>query len=297
MSLAPPCRIAVGIILAAGVIGGCANKPTARPSRSVPARSAILDSPFGPAPGEVPRAEAPPPQIRVMDVDFQIMRVDVPIDSVRHSAKIWNHVRAGDLDPERVEILARNGVAVGIGAGEDWPALRAILTAARARVRTDQMLARSGLPVSVEVGRIDGTESVFSSRPGQRPAGRTFDGGSKLLHVNYAVEPALAGLVSLQLSLEIRKDRGEVSWQRVGGVLQQVPLYDQFPFDHLDVILPVGPGGFVIIGPTPDSDNDYWVGQRFFSATIDGRRHDTLLVIAPEVQEATRTLAGREVGS
>lgn len=229
----------VMLLVAFVIVGGCATSPSTPPGRILPARSAILDSPFGPLPGETPPEQVQAPPLRVLDVNFQIMRVDIPQDDVRHSAKIWNHVRATELDPDRVETLARNGMAVGVGTEEDWPALRAILTAARARVRVDQMLARSGLPVSVELGRIEEAESIFSWRPGQRPAGRTFDRGSKLLHIDYAVDRALPGLVNVQLGFEIRDDRGEVTWKRVGGALQQVPVLDQFVYDQLDVLLPV----------------------------------------------------------
>ena len=220
--------------------------------------------------------------VRVVNLAFDVRRVEMPIDGVRNSPKVWNHVDELRLDPDLVARLARNGLRVGVASSGSWSAIRTILEAGRARTQKDQMLPQPGTPLILELAAIQESESIFSYGRDNRLVGKTFPAGQKTIQFDYAFHPQLGGCTDLEIGFEVRNERGEMTWERRGGEIRQVPAYDRHVYEDLRAALTLKPGEFLVIGPSGQADNEYLIGSRFLMHTMSGQRSETLLFVTPQ---------------
>lgn len=255
-------------------------------------RAAQATSPSRPSSGNTGTRSYPARDaIAVVDLAFDILRVDMPVQSIRHSRKIWNHVDETHGDAGARANLARNGIRAGVVSAERWPAIRTILAAGDAELRQGRSLGQRGLPLVIEVGAVDEQtgESIFSYAADHRLAGKTFPRGKKLMTLDYLYHPERGGGVELQLSFEVRHDRGMMTLERVEGIIQQAQDFDRHVFADLNGSLPVAIGGMLAVGPGEVAENPYLVGGRFLSSERGGVRYETLYFITPLAYEARRT--------
>lgn len=170
---------------------------------------------------------------------------------------------------------------MGVATPKAWTALRSAMIACDAQIRTERIVPSAGLPLVLEMGRIDEPESVFTYGANGRLVGKTFNAGAKLLIISYAVRAELGGSVDVETALEIRHDRGTLTWERRGGVIRQVPAYDRHVFEALTVAHSLNPGEMLVIGPSSTADNDYLVGSRFLSRHGTEGSFETVLFVTP----------------
>ena len=289
---------ALGIVLAGGpAAGGCKSLPPwlGGPPRSTTAHEEQAPSGDafweGSAVRDVTAGRRSSPH--VVGLAFQVYRLDLPIvgDS-RHSLKLWNHVDELRADPESVALRSRSGLRIGAFSQSAWPAIRAILDTAKARVHREQVTAPSGLPLTLEMGLIDGGESIFSYTSGGRLVGKTFEAGKKLILVDYAVYSAMGGRIDLQVSFEVRHDRGVSTWERQDGVLRQVPAFDSHVFSDVTAVMALNPGESLLIGPSAEARNGSLLGSRFLGYSRGGRRFEKLIIVTPTFFQRSKVAAG-----
>jgi hypothetical protein len=229
----------------------------------------------------VERAPESSDALRVVHLAFDVLRVEMPLDGDMNSRKIWNHVdelRVGNSAP-----LARNGLRVGAGSSGAWPAIAAILDACRARTSRDQLFAQAAAPLMIELGAAEQGSTFFAYGADQRLVGKTFEGGSKILQLDYAYHPHLDGATDLAVGFEVRRERGELVWERQpDGSARQVPAVDRHVFDGLRTEITIGAGEFLVVGPSDRVENEYIVGSRFFTRGDGAERFETLLFITPQ---------------
>lgn len=266
-------------LLSAGLASaGCTAGPSPQPSwgarKSSPHEDATTTS-------AAPKVAGSSGGVRVVHLTFDVLRIHLPIDAIQHSRKIWNHVDELRADPSLVARLARNGVRAGAVAPGSWPAIHTILEACDAELGKDQWNAQGDLPLTLEVEELQDSETVFCYAPDDRLVGKTFHEGKKLLNIDYAVHAEMGGAVDMQLTFEIRHERGVMAWQRQGGTLQQVPATDRYIFSDLSLLLTLNPGETLLIGPSPEARNEYLVGGRFLVDEKEGRQVETLYGITP----------------
>lgn len=280
-------------LLAAIAAGGDCGSPSGwrilGPTSS-PHESPVEQSPAAsvPLPSE---AHAGTSEIPVFDLVFDVLRIDLPINTIRHSRKVWNHVDELRVDAGLVTRLVRNGLRVGVASGDAWPAMQAIFDAAGAQWHRERLVAHGGLPIAVAVGSISEPESIFSYDGSNRLVGKTFSTGKKLLTINYAYRRELGGVVDLQVAAEVRDDRGVMTWENRNGVIRQVPAYNRYTFDNLGVLLTLNQGEFLVIGPSAEARNEYLLGSRFFTTERAGRRYESILCLRPSPRQTHRTFA------
>jgi len=219
--------------------------------------------------------------VTVVALTFDVMRVTLPIGTMRHSRKIWNHVDELAVDATRISLLARNGLRVGVASPSAWPAIRTVLVACDAEVRKSQFQSHSGLPLVIQTGEITDTESFFAYAADDRLAGKSFTQGKKLVTVDYIVYAAMGGLVDVKLTFEVRHDRGTMTWENVNGVITPAPAFDRHVFEDLTTNLSINPGSMLILGPSDEASNEYLVGSRFFMERRGGDRYEVLYMITP----------------
>lgn len=220
--------------------------------------------------------------VRVLGLAFEVWRIDLPVESVRHSRKIWNHVDESRIEPALAARLARNALRVGAVSEHAWPAIRTILQAAGATSDSKQVMAQNGLPLELAVGNVDDDgESIFSYGMDNRLSGNTFDAGKKLIGIDYAVHAELGGSIELNINFEIRHDRGMMTWERRDGIIRQVPATDRNVFTEIAAVITLNPDESLLIGPGEEADNPYLVGSRFFTRREGGDRFETLMCVTP----------------
>jgi len=262
-------------------ITGCNPNSTWSPSakKNTPATAAATAS------NEL-SAEHTQPTIEAVQMSFDILRVEFPLESARHSLKVWNHADRNCLDARTVARLSRNGLRVGIANPEAWPAVQTILTASKARIEPQVWEGSTGLPVVAALGTISEPETIFSYGDAGRLNGKTFSAGQKLMQLDYAVLAQSGGAVETRLSFEVRHDRGEMTWESSGGVVRQVPAYDRHLFDDLTATLLVPPGTTLVIGPDERAAQEYLVGARFLEWDRDAAAFEAMYFITPKPSRA-----------
>ncbi|MFQ5589697.1 MAG: hypothetical protein ACE5HE_00910 [Phycisphaerae bacterium] len=217
----------------------------------------------------------------VVNLAFDLLRVELPVESVRHSRKVWNHVDELRIESSLAARLARNGVRMGVTSSDSWPAIATILTSCGGVTQREQLLAQAPLPLVFEMGAIESSESIFSYDRNGRLGGRTFTAGKKLVRVGYNVRPEPGGHIDLTVSLEVRHELGVMTWERRGGIIRQVPAFDGYTFDDISVLLPLNAGEALVIGPGGRADNEYLLGSRFFMRRGSDRPRELLLILTP----------------
>jgi len=227
--------------------------------------------------------------VRVVHLVFEVQRIDIPLKGIRHSRKIWNHVDELRVEADQSARLVRNGMRIGVGSAEAWPAISTILRASDARSHEEKLFAQSGIPVTLVVDTIREPESVFAYTRSGSLVGKTFPGGEKLVTLDFAFRPELGGYTDLQVHFEIRHDSGETNWERREGVIREVPEIERFVFSELGAGLTLRPDEFLIIGPSEKADHNYLVGGCFFSSPGGEQPSETLFCIRPKPYQSQET--------
>jgi hypothetical protein len=230
-----------------------------------------------------PIADGPAQAVQVVRLSFTVLQVQLPVDRIRHAAKIWNHVDESRLEPALVTRLVRNGIRVGAGSAAGWPAVAAILEGCKAKCREDRLISQSDLPLTLLVGTIEEPESLFQYGQSQSLTGRTFESGEKLITLEYAYRQELGGAIDLEVLLEVRQDLHRMDWENRNGVFQEVPAMERHVFGELRAPVSLRPAEFLVIGPSEKADHDYLVGSRFFTRRDPGSSaFETLFFITPQ---------------
>lgn len=221
-------------------------------------------------------------QIVVVQMQFDVLRIELPADRIHHSEKTWNHVDELRSDPAQMALLRRNGLRMGAASPEAWAALRAIFEACQAQVFRATHTVRQGLPLTLELGEVEPDETVFLITADQRTVGSTFSRGQKYLHVDYELNPDAESTATLRVTPEIHNLTGERRWRRDGGRLLKVPEYEGKLFHELACTLTLGAGEFLVIGPDTTAATNLTVGRRFLTREHQGQRYETVLCITPQ---------------
>jgi len=221
-------------------------------------------------------------RVQVVQLAFDVLRVELPIDGVRNSRKVWNHVDELRLEADLVARLVRNGVRVGAASSGSWSAIRAVLESGGVRTQKDQMLPQPGTPLTLELAPIRESESIFSYGRDNRLVGKTFSSGQKRIQLDYVYHPQLGGCTDLQVGFEVHNDHSEMTWERRDGVIRQAQAYDRHVFEELAAALTLKPGEFLVVGASDQADNEYLIGSRFLIHTESGEKTETLLFVTPQ---------------
>jgi len=280
-------NIFLALILVGGFcMIGCAGGVSWPLSQPVPADSRSAESQAISHEGALLFPKNVQSDVRVVDLIFDVAQVELPIDGTRDSRKIWNHVNGLALDAERVVSLARNALRVGVAPVSAWPAIRAILLAAKSDVRREHIVAQPGLPLVIQLSPIVKQESIFGYFEAGRLVGKTVSAGVKLLSIDYAFHPQLGGALDVEIGFEVRRDLDVMTFEHRGGTIRQVPKYERHVFANLGATLSLTTDEFLVIGADPDQENEYLVGNRFLVRERNTGRYETLFFITPKPFQA-----------
>ena len=216
-----------------------------------------------------------------LQITFDVLRVDLPVGDIRHSLKIWNHVDQTQSNPRLTALLARNGLRIGVAPADAWPALRVLFEANNAKSLRARHAVQSGAPLSLRLGQVRGGKSMFEYQPDGRLVGRTFERGAKFLHIDYALDPSDPTRTIVKVTPEVRKFSASRHWQNIDGRIREVPRYEGRLFSGLSAEFSVGPGEFVVIGPSETAGLESLVGSRFLTTEENNVSYETVICLTP----------------
>jgi hypothetical protein len=220
--------------------------------------------------------------IVVVQMQFDVLRVELPADTIHHSQKIWNHVDELSADPTLTALLRRNGFRMGTASTDAWPAMRAVFEACQARVLRAAQVVQRGLPLTLELDSIEEDEPIFLLTADNRMVGRTLHRGRKYLHLDYATNVDDRSTVTIQITPEVHLLGSPTFGLGESGIVRRNHEYQGLVFNELSNTLEVAAGRFLVIGPDTDGSSRLTVGRRFLTRKHEGRLWETVLCITPQ---------------
>lgn len=272
----------IAIILLSHLLSGC-RAPTRQPKN--PAADPITkNTTFS----DLARNTDSEQTLQVIDLAFDVIQAEFPVAPIRHSQKVWNHVDELRVDAGLSTLLAQNGIRAGVTTPESWPMIETVFRTSGANLVQGQLFVQHGLPLSIQLSAVQNRESIFSYDQNHRLTGKSFSVGNKLINLDYAFHAELDGVMDIRVSFEVRQDRGVMTWERRKGIIRQVPSFDRYVFEHINIPVTLRPGEILIIGPGEESLNEYLVGSRFLRRQRGAQKTEMILCITPRPYQSRR---------
>ncbi len=246
------------------------------PASEPPSDQTAFDS--GAAIGEAPGGD----ELIVIQMQFDVLRVELPAQDVQHSEKVWNYTNELCGDPVQAAMLRRNGFRVGAATADTWAALRAMFEACGATATRASHIVQHSAPLTLDLGPIEHAESFFLFTPDNQLIGQTFDRGNKYIHLDYAVPPEAGGAIMVQITPEVHRLSQQKRWRREGDEIREVHDYEGKVYHLLSHMVNIPPGQFLIIGPDTSGASALSVGHRFLRRKHMGKQFETVLCITPQ---------------
>ena len=266
----------LGVLLAVvGCMGPRGDQPT-------PLGLDLTDSPL--IPGESPAGLGERGPIESLSVTFNLLRLEFAVGAISGSKTLWNHVDEEAVGTDRAALLRRNGVRVGLGLPDAWPAVETILQVTGPAVRTPWAVAiRGQQPLVIDDGQQPRDQTIFHYAPDGRLVGKSLARSRNVFRVDHTIDPADADAVLLRVTPEIRqKDLGLRLRRTVAGMMA-LPAYEGEILNDLAFSLRVPQGCFLIIAAGERSDQASLVGRAFMTADTADGRHEFVYIVRPMV--------------
>lgn len=278
---------AMALTALASLIAGCL-KPSGRAAPQPPSDLDVIVSPAlvegqpmtadSDRPSEL---EDDPAAVRVQ-MQFDVLRVELPLQSTRYSLVVWNHVDETQADPRLTELLARNGLRIGVASPDAWTPLRSLFESKRSRALRAVHAVQSGAPLSMRLGDVRPGESVFVHEKDGSLSGTTFQAGSKFLHVDYALDREDPRRTILRITPEIQKFSETKHWESAEGEFREAPRYEGQVFSELSTELVLEADEFLVIGVSEEANLRPLVGSRFLQREENNMIYETVICLTPK---------------
>ena len=216
-------------------------------------------------------------------MQFDVHRVEIPINGERRSLSLWKHLNESLGDPQLTALLARNGLRAGKGDRDAWPAMKSIIEESGGRMGTYRHVVDNGLSLLVNLDKTEGGESYFLHERGGSLKGGNLPEGTKRISIDYAAQDGDATRVVLKLVPELEEARTRTRWVENDGNVVNVQDNEGIRFDELAVLVKLAPGEFVVLGSSEQADNGYLIGSRWLSSMLGMQKHETILFIRPQL--------------
>lgn len=293
------------------MFGGCKGPWFGGNQTSQPSVVQMSDSPFRPTsepvdpnaeeyeePGEDEATESPigsgDQPIRRVSVRLNVLRVTAPMGAFTKNTAIWRTVVGGMADAGAAACLRDNGVRAAIGRDSDRAALEALLDdVPDHRSAVDTLTPDMTRLVELTLGPCEKNQRVFHYDRAGHLHGDEFENAKVRLRIAYEVRSARLDDVMLQLMPEVEEPPGPMKWVITDAGAAQVEEERRHSFRELVFGGTIPPGGFLMLGPTPDIYQQPLLGKAMFvdsnrSDDADEEPRESLLLISPIVTSAER---------
>lgn len=271
------------LIFATSGVGGCSWFAWMTPAQDKSAAPAAAMS--GVDAGDNPfKTKRRPEDIVVVRLMFDVERFVVPTDSLASQRdQVWKYVDELRLDPASAAHLMRNGFRIGVIAKSAFAGIQTALTDLNARGEHMTQSVQDGAPLTLDLGPVGENQSVFFFRRNGTLDGKTFSGGTRLIHVDYNTVMTDAPRTALRVTPEVFKESDRPYWQLRDGNVQYRKEYEGTAYRELAVEIEVGPEELLVIGAAEADAARPMLGRMMLSEIVGGRRWETILCIEPRV--------------
>jgi len=218
----------------------------------------------------------------VLRVHFDVLRVDIPVDALRHSQKIWNHLDETQGDPSLTALLARNGFRVGVGGPSDWPAIRTIFELNGARVARIAHTAQEEIPLTLPLGPVKDGAGYFLHKRGGGLDGGTFSDGLRTFRIGYELTLEDEPRVTLRAIPVYQESKAEEKRVARDGDIITVKDRGGRVFDELAVDRTLSPGEYLVIGGSAPAEKGFVLGSWWLDATLNNQAFETVICISAQ---------------
>jgi len=220
-------------------------------------------------------------------VRIKVVTIEVPVGTVSSSERIWNWLDEELVGADTLVNLGRNGLRMGVGRRDDWPAVAKMLKALTGRGLTQTLLMTTpSKPVSYVVKQRQGVQTIFLFYPDRTCSGADYPPGDNLLTMACtfdADEPQKLMMVGLPQIRATKRSPRIVKAKTGLSIVDQARL---FSFDPLTFRLRFQGGDFLMIGPGARAGRPISVGHHFLIQKRKGVQFETVLILIPEVVAA-----------
>jgi hypothetical protein len=223
-------------------------------------------------------------------VHFTVLRVTAPKGTFTGSQALWKAIPGKLEDASAASCLRDNGFLAAIGMESDRVTLKNHLDRIESPLSgLDQLTPNESRLVEIDLGPCSPRQTVFHYDRGGRLRGEEFVDGRARLRLAFEIRSTRLDEVWLQLAPEIEEPPGPPRWTITAEGARQVQ--DERLHTFRDLILggKIPPGGFLLLGPTPDIYQQPLLGRAFFvdhtSALAEDQSdpRESILVISPVV--------------
>lgn len=216
-------------------------------------------------------------------MQFEVHRIELPIESERKSLALWKHLDESLGDPQLTALLARNGLRVGKGDRDAWLAMRTIIENAGGRMGTYRHVVDNGLSLLINLDRTEGGESYFLHERGGALKGGSLPEGTKRFRIDYFSQDSNEARVLLKVRPELQGAKTRSRWVEQDGNVSSVEDHSGIFFDEVSVSIGLGPDEFTVLGSSEQADSGYLIGSLWLSSTLGMQQHETILFIRPQL--------------
>jgi len=231
--------------------------------------------------------DLPEPITRLM-IRMGLSTVEVPAGKASGSEDIWSYLDEEPAGPDTAAALGRNGLRVGVGKLANWPDVRSLLTELTGQqVGTTVIPMISGTPVPIRLKRGQPVQTIFLSRDDLSLTGEDYPPGTNQLLFSCTMDRDNRDRVLVTGVPQIETTKRTPKLVERNGSRAFMPLPDWHTFRFLRFQLSVAKDEFLVIGPGRMARSATSLGHHFLVRRKKGMEFETVLVLMPEVIEAT----------
>ncbi len=214
---------------------------------------------------------------------LDVLRVEVPYGRVSKTYQVWNQLDEQCIGADRVVLLKRNGLRVGVGTPEAWQPIHTVLNDI-----SDTMVYRESANfnpgiVSLPISEGPDDQHVFFFRSDGSIAGWSFPASHNVLTVSHQPDTDDPNAVRLKIVPEIRQSARKLEWSKRRGRVVRVPQYHGRVLHELAVTITLPEGRFLAIGPSKETELTSVVGRALLTREVDGKRYESIFFLTPRI--------------
>lgn len=224
--------------------------------------------------------ENPPPTVRLI-VSLRTMTVLVPSGSLDRSADFWPLLDESRLGLRQREMLAGNGLRVGVGRPEFLDRVKKAILASKALNQSETSVAMiTGDPVLLPAAKHPTGQTIFLKLSDGGLSGLSFRKSTNLFRVACAIQPSNLEDVVFDVVPEVRfRKRRQRLTPGPGGMLHRLPYSSRLLIPaRCKITIPKE--HFFVIAPGRRADVKLTVGHQFLRSDRDGKPYDTIIILA-----------------
>lgn len=236
--------------------------------------------------GAAQRSAVPAPQPRALVLS--ILMVRVPPEQMAAADAIWRHLRENALDAQTQLSLRQNGLRVGVGSEQSWEAVQAALEGIEERRVTDNppVELRPDTALGIELDSAPRDQTLFYVNRDGILTGQTWRGSRTILRIYYSVDARRPERVVLRVSPAVEQQKPGEDWSRdPSGAWTPAPSRTSDAIAAVSFVVGVGPGEFVVLGPSEAVRVPGLLGGALLTTENEGQRAISYLFLKPELKD------------